>query len=119
GAVITDALRDKVLGSGPAVGRTINIGGQSYRVVGMVSRVPITRLSAYAEVWVPVGAVAAELQRATGGDFNGIVLARSRDDFPALKREFASRLARYKTPDTMPDLETRSGLDTAFEATAR
>ena len=28
-AVITDALRDKVLGTGPAVGRTINIGGQS------------------------------------------------------------------------------------------
>jgi len=118
-AVITDALRDKVLGSGPAVGRTINIGGQAYRVAGVVSRVPITRMPAYAEVWVPVGSVTAELQRSTIGEFNGVVLARSRDDFPALKSEFNTRVARYKTADASPDTETRSGLDTAFEAMAR
>ena len=120
-AVITDALRDKILGPGPAVGRTINLGGQAYRVAGVVSRVPITRLSAYAEVWVPVGALSADVQRATSGDFNGIVLAHSRDDFPAMKREFNARLARYKSADggDQPDTETRSGLDTAFEATAR
>ncbi|MEA2325541.1 MAG: putative transport system permease protein [Thermoanaerobaculia bacterium] len=118
-AVITDALRDKVLGPGPAVGRTVNIGGQVYRVAGVVSRVPITRLSTYAEVWVPVGAVSAELQRATAGEFNGVVLARSRDNFAAMKREFATRLARYPNPEGQPDMETRSGLDTAFEAVAR
>jgi putative ABC transport system permease protein len=118
-AVITDALRDKVLGTGPAVGRTINIGGQVYRVAGVVSRVPITRLSTYAEVWVPVGAVSAELQRASSGDFNGVVLARSRDNFAAMKREFATRVARYPNPEGQADMETRSGLDTAFEAVAR
>ena len=95
-AVITDALRDKVLGPGPAVGRTINLGGQAYRVAGVVSRVPITRLSAYAEVWVPVGTVTAQVQRATGGEFNGIVLAHSRDDFPAMKREFNTRVAQLQ-----------------------
>ena len=119
-AVITDALRDKVLGPGPAVGRTINLGGQAYRVAGVVSRVPFTRLSAYAEVWVPVGAVSAEVQRATSGDFNGIVLAYSRDDFPAMKREFNTRVARYRSADgDGAGVETRSGLDTAFEAVAR
>jgi putative ABC transport system permease protein len=118
-AVITDALRDKVLGSGPAVGRTINIGGQMYRVAGVVSRVPITRLSAYAEVWVPIGAVSAEVQRATIGDYNGVVLARSSSDFADMKREFATRVARYKGAEGMIDGETRSGLDTAFEAIAR
>jgi putative ABC transport system permease protein len=118
-AVITDALRDKVLGPGPAVGRTINLGGQAYRVAGVVSRVPITRLSAYAEVWIPVGALTAQVQRATSGNFNGLVLARSRDDFPAMKREFNTRVARYTTPDGQPGTETRSGLDTAFEAVAR
>lgn len=118
-AVITDALRDKVLGTGPAVGRTINIGGQAYRVAGVVSRVPITRLSTYAEVWVPVGAVNPDVQRAIAGDFNGVVLARSRDDLAAMKREFAMRVARYPNPDGKADVETRSGLDTAFEALAR
>jgi putative ABC transport system permease protein len=119
-AVITDVLRDRVLGSGPAVGRTINLGGQAYRVAGVVSRVPITRLSAYAELWVPVGAITAEQQHATTGDFNGIVLAHSRSDFAALKREFNTRLTRYKSDDgSRADVETRSGLDTAFEATAR
>ena len=118
-AVITDALRDKVLGPGPAVGRTINLGGQAYRVAGVVSRVPITRLSAYAEVWIPVGTVAAEVQRSTSGNFNGIVLARSRGDIPALKREFNTRVARYTSGDSPAGVETRSGLDTAFEAVAR
>ena len=118
-AVITEVLRDKVLGPGPAVGRTVNIGGQVYRVAGVVSRVPITRLSTYAEVWVPVGAVNAELQRAIAGDFNGVVLARSRDNFAAMKREFATRVARYPNPEGQADMETRSGLDTAFEAVAR
>src|SRR3954470_24423360 len=119
-AIITDALRDKVLGSGPAVGRTINLGGQTYRVAGVVSRVPITRLSGYAELWVPIGAVTAEAQRATSGEFNGIVLAHSRSDFANLKREFNTRLARYTSADgSGANMETRSGLDTAFEATAR
>ena len=118
-AVITDALRDKVLGAGPAVGRTFNIGGQVYRVAGVVSRVPITRLSTFAEVWVPVGALNADVQRATNGNFNGVVLARSRDNFPAMKREFATRVARYPNPDGQSDMETRSGLDTGFEALAR
>jgi putative ABC transport system permease protein len=118
-AVISDALRDKVLGPGPAVGRTINLGAQAYRVAGVVSRVPITRLSAYAQVWVPVGAVPVQVQRATGGEFNGIVLAHSRDDFPAMKREFNTRVARYKADDDQPGMETRAGLDTAFEAIAR
>ncbi|HEV7427924.1 MAG TPA: FtsX-like permease family protein [Thermoanaerobaculia bacterium] len=120
-AVITDALRDKVLGGGPAVGRTVNLGGQAYRVAGVVSRVPITRLSAYAELWVPIGALTAEVRRATTGEFDGIVLAHNRGDFANLKREFNTRLARYKSSDDGggPGMETRSGLDTAFEATAR
>ncbi|HEX3578670.1 MAG TPA: FtsX-like permease family protein [Thermoanaerobaculia bacterium] len=118
-AVITDVLRDKVLGSGPAVGRSINLGGQTYRIAGVVSRVPITRISAYAEVWIPIGAVTAELQSATIGEYNGIVLARSRRDFPALKREFNTRVANYNPADNRPGTETRSGLDTAFEALAR
>src|SRR3954465_6969210 len=98
-AIITDAPRDKVLGSGRAVGRTINLGGKMYRIAGVVSRVPITRLSAYSEVWVPIGAVTAEAQRATAGEFNGIVLAHSHSDFAALKREFNTRLAHYQSPD--------------------
>jgi putative ABC transport system permease protein len=118
-AIITDALRDKVLGPGPAVGRTINLGGQTYRVAGVVPRVPITRVSAYSEVWVPVGNVSAEAQRATIGDFNGIVLAHDRRDFASLKREFETRVAHYPNPDGQPDTVTRSGLDTAFEAVAR
>jgi putative ABC transport system permease protein len=118
-AVITDALRDKVLGPGPAVGRTLNLGGQAYRIAGVVSRVPITRLSAYSEVWLPVGALTAQVQRATSGNFNGLVLARNRGDFPAMKREFNTRVARYRSAEDTAGMETRSGLDTAFEAVAR
>ena len=118
-AVITERVRDKVFGGGSVVGRSININGRMYRVAGVVAPVAITRTAAYSEIWTPIGALDAEQRAAFMGHFDGMVLARSRADFAAMKREFASRVAREPIADPKEYKEIRAGLDTPFEAFAR
>ena len=117
--VISETLRDKVFGRKNVVGRSLNIGGRSYRVGGVVAPVPPTRIAAYSEMWAPIGALSSEERAAFMGRFNGMVLARSRSDFRAMKREFASRVAREPIKDPKEYKEIRAGLDTPFEAFAR
>ncbi|HUP50302.1 MAG TPA: ABC transporter permease [Thermoanaerobaculia bacterium] len=119
-AVITDEMRAKLFDGAPAVGRTIDLDGRAFRVVGVVPRVPFTRFMAYSQVWVPIGTMkSSEYRTQMIGDFSGAVLARDRADFPALKREFESRLPRVPSAEGRQFKTTRAGLDTPFEGFAR
>jgi putative ABC transport system permease protein len=117
--VLSQTLRDKVFGGGPAVGRTLNIGGSMFRVVGVVAPVAATRITAWSEMWAPIGALSAEERAAFGGHFNGLVLARRDADVKAMRREFNARVAREPISDPKEYKEIRAGLDTQFEAFAR
>ena len=52
-AVINAATRERLFGGQPAVGRTLDVDGQSFRVVGVVADVPIYRIVPFSDVWVP------------------------------------------------------------------
>jgi len=118
-AVINETTRERFFGSGPALGRSVELDGQDYRVVGVVRDVPFLRLVPFADVWVPLTA-----QRGDGwrhellGDMMGILLARGRKDFPAIRTEFASRLAGMDlsgTPYKSAYARPQSLLETVFE----
>lgn len=118
-AVISDSLRDRLFGGGPAVGKSVTVDGESFRVVGVVPRVPLPRRVAYAEIWVPIGTIpSSDYRKQLFGDFDAIVLARSRADFPRLKREFATRMARFPIDNPKEITSTRAWLDTPYEAVA-
>lgn len=118
-AVISDSLRDKLFGVGPAVGRTFEVEGETFRVIGVVPRVSITRTAAYSDIWTPIGSMKSSgYKHEMIGAFNGLVLAHSRADFPRLKREFQSKLRTFPL-DRKLYTEVRTGLDTPFEAVAR
>ena len=118
-AVITDAMRDKLFGGGPAVGKTFSVDKQTFRVVGVVPRVSMTRYAAYSDVWVPIGSMpSSDYRRQMMGGFNGIVLAHSRADFPRLKREFQAGLRDFPLDRKLYN-SVITGLDTPFEAVAR
>jgi putative ABC transport system permease protein len=93
-AVINTTTRDRFFAGQPALGKTVELDGERYRVVGVVRDVPFLRLVPFADVWVPLTA-----QRAEGwrhellGNMMGILLARSAADFPAIQGEFRSRMA--------------------------
>ena len=119
-AVINSDLRQKLFGGQPAVGKVIQFEGRRYRVVGVVPPVPMTRTAAFSEIWAPIStAKNAEYKRQRFGGYGGLVLARSKSDFPALRRAFAERLDKYQFEDPKNFHKVVTGLDTPFEAFAR
>jgi putative ABC transport system permease protein len=99
-AVINDATRKKFFGNESAIGKTIDIDGQNFRVVGVVPNVPALRFLPFSDVWVPISTAKSDsYKKEFVGGFMGLFMARSSDDIPAIKEEFNSRLARAEIPD--------------------
>src|SRR5262249_7383926 len=98
-AVVSVTTRRPFFGDGPALGKTLEADGQRFRVVGVVEDVPELRTVPFAEIWVPLTTAKSDAYRhQLLGDFLGIYLARSRDDFPAIREEFRSRLKTVELP---------------------
>jgi putative ABC transport system permease protein len=114
-AVITEEMRRRLFGDVRAAGRTFELEGERYQVVGVAQTVPITRTVAYAQMWTPITTLRTDWQRRFLGEFNGMVLARSRADFPAIKAEFARRVAAIPIDDPKTFKEIRATIDTQFE----
>lgn len=121
-AVINEATRGKFFGGAPALGKTIEADGQRFRVVGVVRDVPALRLVPYADLWVPYGTSPSDIyKREMVGDNFGLIVARSRSDFPQIKAEVQARLreAEKHLPDPRQFQRLMGGADTPFEAVAR
>ena len=118
-AVVNVATRDKLLGSGPAVGRWIEVDGQRFRVVGVTENIPIIKVLPGADIWVPISTSRSELYKSDYvGTFQAIFVAHSRADIPAIQAEIARRVQTTPSPDRdLPNLQ--GGADTKFEAVSR
>lgn len=122
-AVISEASRERFFGSGNAVGQSIEVDGQRFRVVGVVRNVPIIRVNSAADLWVPISTAktSSYKEQAIMGSFNAVILARSRADFPAIKAEVQARLrqAEKNLPDPKRFKTLAGGADTMFESISR
>ena len=99
-AVINDATRKKFFGNESAIGKTIEADGQNFRVVGVISNVPLTREIPFSDIWVPISTTKdTNYRKQLMGDFSAVILAHSANDFPAIKSEFQSRLSTVEFPD--------------------
>jgi len=100
-AVISAHTRDQYFGTAAnAVGKTIVVDDEHYRVVGVVEDVPFTRLNSYSNVWVPLSL--ANINKGdTGltGEYMSIILAKSAADIPKIKAEYQSIVKKIKLPD--------------------
>lgn len=120
-AVINEATRDRFFGGAPALGRTIDVDGQPFRVAGVVRNVPKIRHLPFADIWTPLSTAKSFADRETvTGNYLGIVVARAPGDISGLKREFADRISRIEMPPAASRYtEAITGLDTPFEAFSR
>jgi putative ABC transport system permease protein len=119
-AVINRATRGKYFGNESAVGRTIEVDGQRFRVVGVVSDVPYLRQIPFADIWVPISTAKTKTYRdELMGNFIGIYLARSPADFPGIKDEFQARLKQVEFPDPKKWNQMYGSIETHFEFFAR
>lgn len=119
-AVINVATRDLLFGGASALGRTVEAGGQSFRVIGVVKDVPSLRFIPFADVWVPIGTEPTAAYRGQFmGDFGAMILAADEGSRPAIKAEFASRVAALRPRDPKTFQSLRTGADTLFETVSR
>jgi putative ABC transport system permease protein len=121
-AVINESTRGRYFGGEPALGRSLEIDGQRFRVVGVVADVPILRVVPFSDIWVPISTTKSSSYRQEyQGMFLGILLARSRADFPAIKSEIRARFkeAEAHIPPATSYKVLKGGADTLFEAVSR
>lgn len=119
-AVINETTRDRFFGGEPALGRTLEIDAQRFRVVGVVEDVPFLRITPFADVWVPISTLKSSGYRQEySGGFQAILLAESRASLPLVREAFAERVARAEHPDPKVFHTIRSDAETLFEAFSR
>jgi putative ABC transport system permease protein len=118
-AVINETTRHRFFGGEPAVGKTIEVDGQRFRVAGVVRDVPILRFVPFADVWVPISTARSDAyKREYVSDFMALVLADpARHD--ALRAELATRIKNAKPPDSRMFTTFYGGLETLFEFASR
>jgi putative ABC transport system permease protein len=119
-AVITETTRERLIGKGPALGRTIEVDGQRFRVAGVVRDVPLLRQVPYAEMWAPITTAKSDSYKTELlGPFNALVLARDRSAIPSMKEELRARLARVELPDPKQFSKLVAPLESIFDQAAR
>jgi putative ABC transport system permease protein len=53
-AVISDSTRRRIFGDGPGLGKSIELDGNAFRVIGVVRDVPWYRQATHADLWIPL-----------------------------------------------------------------
>lgn len=98
-AVINATTRAKFFGTGAAVGRTLEADGQTFTVVGVVPDVPIFRLAATGDIYVPVTTAKSDhYKTALRGGFFALFLLSDPAAAEGMRQEFKARLARIDVP---------------------
>jgi putative ABC transport system permease protein len=119
-AVVTRSTADAHFGPGPALGKTLEVEGQRFRVVGVVADVSPLRTVAYADVWAPLTTAKGIPPRPELlGYGTAILLLRSAAAIPAVKAALRERLAHFESPNPRRWTRIHAPLETTFEAAAR
>ena len=122
-AVINRTTRERFFGTAPAAGRTIEAGGDRFRVVGVVEDVPYLREVPFAEIWTPYTAQRTDAWRhGLMGTFHAIALAAPGASLAGIREEFNARVAGINLKE-FPNMEAYTTLvapfETKFDAFAR
>jgi putative ABC transport system permease protein len=113
-AVINESTRRRYFGEAAAAGQTIDVGGQRFRVVGVVPDVSLSRIIPFADIWVPIRTAPSDAYRTQlAGAFMATIVARGRADFPAIREEFHRRVAELKPDGEWSHVEAKA--ETLFE----
>ena len=99
-AVLTESVVRSLFGTTDAVGREFLLNHAPYRVAGVVKDVSTLADCAYGQVWVPYTSTGMDKEAWNDrhmGMMSCTMLARSRDDFPAIRQEAERRKSEYNT----------------------
>jgi putative ABC transport system permease protein len=114
--VISEASRQRFFDGAPALGRSLELDGQRWRVVGVVRDVSRLRATPWADIWAPVttSRTGAHLTD-VADDVHAIVLAKGGADLRRMREELAVRVSRWDSPDVRKYGAVSASLRTTFE----
>lgn len=119
-AVINQATCAQLYGGPPCAGKTIELDGRAFQVVGVVENVSFTSGFAFADVWVTHGSSASSAYRLQFmGGCKGIILARTPADVPRIQSELASRIPDIPLPDPATYKTLTVAAESQFESISR
>lgn len=119
-AVINETTRDRFFGRAQVVGQTIEADGQTFTVAGVVEDVPMLRMVAFSDIWVPLTTAKSDSYRTElVGDFAGLFLLAPGADPRAVQAEFKSRLGSVQFPDPKNFNTLHASPETRFDTVAR
>ena len=97
-AVVTESVARSLFGTTDVAGREFLLAHAPYRVCGVVQDVSTLADMAYAQVWIPYTST-GQADNTWNGGLMGMmsctILAKNRDDFPAIREECGRRLEAY------------------------
>ena len=99
-AVLTESVARSLFGTTDVEGREFLLSHAPYRVAGVVKDVSTLADCAYGQVWVPYTSTGMDNDTWNDrhmGMMSCTILAHSRDDFPAIRREAERRKSAYNT----------------------
>ena len=115
-AVIAESVARKLYGTTDAVGRTISLNYSDYTVAAVVRDVSKLASTAYAQVWIPYATtnITDVVWSNVIGMMRVMILARSPDDFPAIREEAERLRLKYNEQLNDQTVHYRGQPDTQF-----
>ena len=99
-AVINETTRTKFFSGASALGKDIEADGQTFKVVGVVPDVPIFRLMATGDIYVPLTtAKTDDYKTRLRGGFLALFLLKDREAVEGVQQEFKARLKKVDLPE--------------------
>jgi putative ABC transport system permease protein len=119
-AVISRSTADKSFGPGPALGKTIEVDAQRFRVVGVVKDVSPLRKVGFSDIWAPLSTEKGSPPRPEllGGG-TALVMLSDRAGIAAAKQALQQRIDHFESPDPRVFTRFRAPMETRLEAVAR
>jgi putative ABC transport system permease protein len=99
-AVINLRSASRLFGGAPAaaIGQKIDVGGQSFEIVGVVDNA--RHLNAYGDLWAPISTFPSSgYRQQLTGSFSALILAHQASDLPRIQREVARIATGVVTDD--------------------
>lgn len=119
-AVISEGAKLAYFGSASnVVGKYIEADNVSYRITGVVENVSKTMHLFYGDLYLPYTVSKSNYREVTlNGEYNAVLLAKSKQEVPAMLKEYNELIAKVPTMDKELDLMTCNA-DTYVESVAR
>ncbi|MCB1051593.1 MAG: ABC transporter permease [Acidobacteria bacterium] len=118
-AIVSRGTAETVFGTDQVLGKSLEINGLVYEVIGVVQNVSRLESRAYGEVWVPINSLKDQsFKDKIVDDFLGFFLAEKASDLPLIKDEYDEVIKNVVFPD--PSFTVlRGGADNKIEMMAR